>query len=189
MAPNANRRSGGQGGFAPGRGKGKSKAQQYGITSGSSDKAVPLLCFGANNNWLQFKERMATACLEKYGDLARLIESETYYEPEPVDKAQFEGWETDEVIKTLYIEEIKARAKIIRQMKENRAKMYAYIILKLSKESLDEFKHHEDFELIKRNLSALGLWVMLREIHAVNNSTTNLLILKKEAFEKNAACK
>ena len=93
------------------------------------------------------------------------------------------------MIKTPYIEEVKARAKIIRQMKENRAKMYAYIISKLSKESLDEFKHHEDFELIKQNLSVLGLWVVLREIHAVNNSTTNLLILKKEAFEKYAACK
>ena len=49
--------------------------------------------------------------------------------------------------------------------------------------------HHEDYGLIQSAMSLKGLWIVLREIHAVNNSTTNLLILKKEAFEKYAACK
>lgn len=68
-------------------------------------------------------------------------------------------------------------------------KMYAYILSKLSKESMDEFKHHEDYQIVKGDLSVLGLWVVLREIHAINNSSNNLLILKKEAFEKYATCK
>ena len=53
-------------------------------------------------------------------------------------------WEYDKVKEILYIAEIKARAKIIRSMEEDRSKFYAYIISKLSRESMDEFKHHPD---------------------------------------------
>ena len=48
---------------------------------GNSDSAVPLLKFGTGNNWLKFKEKISTACLEKYGDLARLMQLENYYVP------------------------------------------------------------------------------------------------------------
>ena len=92
-------------------------------------------------------------------------------------------------MKTLYIGEIKARQKVVRQMKDDRTKIYAYILSKLSKESIDEFKHHKDYQMVKGDLSVLGLWVVLREIHAINNSSTNLLILKREAFKKYATCK
>ena len=37
--------------------------------SGDGDAAVPLLQFGARNNWLKFKDKMHTACVEKYSDL------------------------------------------------------------------------------------------------------------------------
>ena len=58
--------------------------------------------------------------------------------------------------------EVKARAKAIRMMEENRPKMYAYILSKLSRESMDEYKHHTDYDLIRGSLSPLGLWIVLR---------------------------
>ena len=148
-----------------------------------------MLKFGASNNWLQFKSRLSTTCLEKYGDLGRLIETEDYYEPPEVNPNDYEGWETDDIQKMLYMGEVKARAKKVRQMREDRSKMYAYVLSKLSKESLDEFKHHEDYALVHDNLSLKGLWIVLREVHAANNSSTNLLILKHEAFQSYAKCK
>jgi hypothetical protein len=35
-----------------------------------------MLKYGPYNNFIVFKERLKTACMEKYGDLARLIELE-----------------------------------------------------------------------------------------------------------------
>ena len=49
--------------------------------AGNSDTAVPLLKFGTGNNWLKFKEKIITACIEKYGNLARLMQLESYYTP------------------------------------------------------------------------------------------------------------
>ena len=49
---------------------------------GNSKSAVPLLKFGSGNNWLKFKEKIATACIEIYGDLGRLVETDTYHDPQ-----------------------------------------------------------------------------------------------------------
>ena len=49
--------------------------------AGNSVTAVPLLKFGTGNNWLKFKEKLITACIEKYGNLARLMQLESYYTP------------------------------------------------------------------------------------------------------------
>ena len=67
---------------------------------GNSDSAVPLLKFGSGNNWLKFRERISTACLEKYGNLGRLIELDAYYEPPEITGTRMApviGWEIDRV--------------------------------------------------------------------------------------------
>ena len=157
--------------------------------SGNSDAAVPLLQFGARNNWLKFKDKMYTACVEKYGDLGRLIETKDNYMPAEILETEYPNWQTDELQKMLYLDAQKARAKAIREMNANRSKMYAYILSKLSNKSMDEIKHHEDYGLIQSAMSLKGLWIVLREIQASNSSTTNVLILKKEAYNTYASCK
>ena len=113
MAPNAghNRRSTG------------SERRNYllGTSSpaGNSDSAVPLLKFGTGNNWLKFKEKLSTACIEKYGDLARLMQTESYYIPPEIEGVRmepYEGWQNDKVKEILYIAEFKMRVKAIRMM-------------------------------------------------------------------------
>jgi hypothetical protein len=52
----------------------------------NSDEAVPMLKYGPYNNFIVFKERLKTACMEKYGDLARLIELEMYWEPDAINR-------------------------------------------------------------------------------------------------------
>jgi hypothetical protein len=42
----------------------------------NSDSAVPMLRFGAANNFNQFKRKLSIACLEKYKNLGRLINDE-----------------------------------------------------------------------------------------------------------------
>lgn len=82
--------------------------------------------------------------------------------------APFIGWETDSVKEVIYMGKVKARAKAIRAMEDNRSKMYAYILSKLSRESLDEFKHHHDYHLVRGSHSPLGVCIILREVHSLN---------------------
>ena len=185
MAPNAN------GSRTVGRGFNRRKSNQSRkeyllgsntAKSGDSDASVPLLQFGDENNWIKFRDKLSTACVEKYGDLGRLVDTEDEFKPPEINEAEYPAWETNELQKMLYLDSQKTRAKQIREMKVSRSKMYACIISKLSRESMDEIKHHEDYEMEQTNMSLKGLWIVLREIHASNTSTTSVLILKKEAF-------
>jgi len=47
----------------------------------STDVIVPILLFGNGINFNVFKEKLAIVALEKLGDLARLIETDEYWEP------------------------------------------------------------------------------------------------------------
>ena len=74
-------------------------------------------------------------------------------------------------------------------MADNRSKLYVYIISKLSRALMDEYKHHHEYALVSDDLSPLGLWIILKEIHILNTSSTNTLINKREAFQQYAATK
>jgi hypothetical protein len=54
----------------------------------NSDEDVPMvmLTYGPGNNFATFKDRISTVCLEKFGDLGRLILLEGYWEPEPLSE-------------------------------------------------------------------------------------------------------
>ena len=45
-----------------------------GMRPKSADEAIPVLRYGPNNNFVEFKKRLSIACLEKYKGLGRLIE-------------------------------------------------------------------------------------------------------------------
>ena len=193
MAPNSDKKKPAGRGFQR-RNKGGQSRRNYLLGNNTknatdSDSAVPLLKFGAYNNWLKFKEKMATACTEKYGYLGRLIDTEEYYTLPAIDMVPYQGWQSDELKKTLYLDEAKDKARKERAMVQDQPKMYAYILSKLSKESLDELKHHADYDTAHDEQSPKALWILLREIHATNTSTTNSLILKKEAFNQYTSCK
>jgi hypothetical protein len=85
-------------------GPGNKGGPKTSIKSLNSDEAVPMLKYGPYNNFIVFKERLKTACMEKYGDLARLIELEMYWEPDPIDKDQdYPTASSDEFVKAALI--------------------------------------------------------------------------------------
>lgn len=79
---------------------------------------------------------------------------------------------------------VKARSKAIRVMEDNTYKMYFYILNKLSRESWDKFKHHDDYDLVRGSHSPLGLLIILRKVHSLNKSSTNTIINKREEFQQ-----
>jgi hypothetical protein len=46
---------------------------------------IPILRYGLNNNFSKFKETLSYQAMKQFGDLGRLIELGTYYEPIPPD--------------------------------------------------------------------------------------------------------
>ena len=101
-----------------------------------SNKNVPMLTFGTNTNYATFKERLTISCVEKYGDLARLLTDGKYYVPDELDPNDF-ATDVDamkEIKKQEMLSEVKERRGAINKMKRERPNMYAYIFSKLSPE-------------------------------------------------------
>jgi hypothetical protein len=114
----------------------------------NSDEAVPMLRYGPSNNFVTFKDKIKTACMEKYGDLGRLIELEAYWQPPKVNKDAFPKADSDIYEKQALIEAVKERSNAVAKMNSNKSSMYAYIMSKMSTESIDEIKRHRGYNIL-----------------------------------------
>ena len=177
------------------RGKGANKNQGFKKDSKkpakpvNSDEAVPILRFGPNNNYVTFKDKLKTACVEKYGDLGRLIKDEAYWEPPKVDRTEFPKADSDIFEKQALIEAIKERATVIRKMKLDKSSMYAYIMSKMSPESIDEIKRHRDYSKADDTFDPLELWKIVKEIHMISTKSKSVRVVKRKSCEEYYACK
>jgi hypothetical protein len=77
----------GKPGFKNGKKQGIKPQQTQSL---NSDAAVPMLHFGAGNNFDLFKRKVSIACMEKYKNLGRLIMDEQYYVPDAVDTSLYD---------------------------------------------------------------------------------------------------
>jgi hypothetical protein len=146
--------------------KGRTNPTVRPTVSLNSDTAVPQLKYGGGNNFDLFKKRVAIACLERYKNLGRLIVDERYYVPPLIDAADYNlAKDPYEVEKVRFRENHKRRDKEIDDMKVDRPSMFAYLISKLSKESLDEIQGHKDWKSIDSERDPLRLWLTIKECH------------------------
>ena len=56
-----------------------------------SNEEVPMLRFGSNNNYTIFREKLSTACIEKFGNLGRLIETGEYWQPPEIKEDKYKS--------------------------------------------------------------------------------------------------
>jgi hypothetical protein len=92
-------------------------------------------------------------------------------------------------VKAALIHAIKERATTIAKMRANRASMFAYILSKLSKESLDELKRHEKYAEIDEKVDPLLLWKVIKELHMVATSSKVTQVVMRKAREEYQSCK
>jgi len=163
-----------------------------GIHSLNSDAAVPLLRFGASNNFDSFKRKVSIACMERYKNLGRLIVDEKYYVPTSIDVTLY-NFSNDpyNVKKTRLKEAYKRRDKEVDDMRIDRTSMYAYLISKLSKESLDEIQGHADWQAkkIEDTRDPLDLWITIKKSHQILTTSNVAAVIKKTAREEYSACR
>ena len=139
----------------------------------STDVIVPILQFGSGNNFNVFKEKLAIVALEKFGDLARLIEIDEYWEPPTtVDVSEYDPDEDPHGFIKLQVNELfKERVRVLEKMKTNKANLYGLILSKLSNESMDEVKRHESFNEFNSSKDPLELWLAVKHIHRVDTNS------------------
>ncbi len=71
----------------------------------------------------------------------------------------------------------------------DRAAMYAYILSKISKESMGELYRYPDFELIEADRDPLALWLAIKNTHQVLTMSKVAYVVKKSAREEYMSCK
>ena len=147
-----------------------------------SNAAVPQLGYGHKGNWDPFKRKMIVVCLEKYKNLGRLIQDEAYYDPPAVDVTAYNlTVDPYQIERSRMTKAYEARDKEIREMKKDRTGMYAYIMSKISKESLDEISRDKDFKQLEVDRDPLSLWLMLKKTHMVSTVSKVETIIKESA--------
>ena len=177
----------GKPGFKNGKKQGIKPQQSQSL---NSDAAVPMLRFGAGNNFDLFKRKISVACMEKYKNLGRLIVDEQYYVPDVVDSSLFDLTNDHyDVEKGRLREAHKHRDREIHDMLVDRTSMYAYLISKLSKESQDEIQGHADWPDIEKTRDPLKLWKVIKACHQILTTSKVAAVIKKTAREEYAACK
>ena len=94
--------------------RGRNNRQNRGSNDDAKDgQGVPILKYGPRNNFLKWKEKLRTACMEEYGDLGRMIDLNAYWEPEEVLEETYQGWKTSVIKKEMYLTATKDRMKVI----------------------------------------------------------------------------
>ena len=172
------------------RRKTDSKGSPTSVTSLNSDTAVPMLRLGVSNNFDTFRKRVSIACLEKYKNLGRLVHDEVYYTPAPIDPADYDlANDPHDIEKGLLREAHKRRDKEVDDMRVDRTSMYAYLLSKLSKESMDEVQGHADWKTIETSRDPLELWLVIKSTHQILTTSKVASVIKKTAREEYSACK
>jgi hypothetical protein len=142
---------------------------------------VPMLRFGiASNNFLKFKEALSTAALIQFGDVAKLIELDKYYEVPMPDKDDYEIIGRPAMSEKLYDLACAEWVKANNRMQEKRVHLYGFIWKHLSLESRDKIKEEKDFDVWSQGKDAEKLWQAIIATHKVN-TTSNVSALKQRS--------
>jgi len=151
----------------------------------SADVIVPILQFGSGNNFYVFKEKLALTALEKFGDLARLVETDEYWKPPALNFTEYNPDEDPHGFIKLQVNELlKEHVRVIERMKNNKANLYAFILSKLTNESMDEVKRHEGFDDFNSTKDPLELWLAAKQIHRIDTKSMVQEFRKKSARDK-----
>ncbi len=138
-------------------------------------EAIPILKYGPSNNFAKFKEAISKAALKQYGDLGRLIHQGSYYIPPEPNRATYGPFDTandpDGLKKATYLEAMKHHQKKLASMEDDRARLFAMIMMYLSEESLDAVKKEPTWTKIEDEADAEELWKLVRQKHKVHTAS------------------
>jgi hypothetical protein len=129
---------------------------------------VPLLKYRKGNNFYAFQQALYRKALRDYGDLAKLITLNKYYEPQ-LDLPDFAGLGlTMAEVTIMQQEALKKHSKLLVRMKLDRPKLYGLILEQMSVESKDEVAQEADYETWHKETDPEKLWQAIIKSHKVD---------------------
>jgi len=118
------------------------------------------------------------------------VHDEVYYTPAPIDPADYNlANDPHDIEKGRLREAHKRRDKEVDDMRVDRTSMYAYLLSKLSKESMDEVQGHADWKTIETSRDPLELWLVIKSNHQILTTSKVASVIKKTAREEYSACR
>ena len=144
---------------------------------------IGILNWGPGTNYPEWKKRFYVWAARSYGNLGNSLEAdEEYIPPEIIIDENELTAEADpfhlklEVIKA----QIKNRESEIQSIKERKPQLYAAIWGQLSRESRDQAKRHDFWEVVDQSKEPLHLWRIVEETH-MNETSSNPTLDRQNA--------
>jgi hypothetical protein len=135
---------------------------------GERKESLPTLKYGKGNNFYAFQQTLYRRALRNYGDLAKLITLNKYYEP-TLDLLDFSGMGLSSAEQAIMRQEaLKEHSKLIANMKLDRPKLYGLILEHMSVESKDEVAQDADYETWHKATDPEKLWQTKVKTHKVD---------------------
>jgi hypothetical protein len=128
---------------------------------------IPILRFGKGNNFYQFKQTLSEVSLREFGNLGKLIQRGTYFQPEYVPPSSSDNL-TSTMQNALTLEALKEHQKFLDKMKNDRPKLFGLIMQHLSAESKDEIRDSPDFEEWYAETDPEKRWQAIERTHKVD---------------------
>ena len=175
-----------------GRGNGRSNTHDRG--GGSDDvKAstttgliaeLPVLTWtGKQSNYADFKDKVSTYLKQQFGNNGSFIANDRYYEPtepiEPDADSSKKASRRDQIMWSVYEDEMKSWTKVINKNLEDRTKMYEIIWGQLSNQSKEKIRSNANFADAEVDEGGrqdpLALWKIIASTHLVLSTGSDLL--------------
>jgi hypothetical protein len=152
---------------------------------------VPILRFGDGNSsaLLAWKKKIILAAMEKYGDLARCLETLQYYE---IPEVEVDDYDPTADPHGFTLGDLKEAIKI-RQQKEDkmlqqRPNLYSFLLSSISDESVDAIKQLEDFSEFHLEKDPLSLWNAILSVHRLQEHSYDENMVKFDSRRQLRTC-
>ena len=126
---------------------------------------------------MDFEKAMSIYALREFGNLGHLIELGRYWDPPEIEmpnRDDFNEYEDPFGLRRAdLLEQVKARRRLIEDMKAKRASFFAALYGQLSPESEEKVKQCESWELTDAAKDPLGLWRCIKETHILAQTGSN----------------
>ena len=145
------------------------------LKSGVSAAEAPLLLMsGINNNFHKWKRISAERCIEKYGQVATVMKTDRVFVVPQVTVEDYtpdgEHGLSESELSSLKTDAMKARLKLVRELKLQYPQFYASLIQLLSAESRDLVERHADFAANDLVGNPNVLWDLIKSTHLTNTT-------------------
>ena len=149
------------------RWSGKASSRASGVSSADSEKLLPLT-YGSNSNYMDWKNKMMIALDQEYVEFAGTFLNEAYpVLPIPTSEDMTLQGYPQNMVKHAMENAVAARVKRTETMEMKKPGAYAFILSKISAQSLDAVKLESTYPVHVKTRDPLQLWKAIKKTHGI----------------------